>query len=148
MTILSTVSAAVATPTLPEPTTHPDSTPAGDALGAHGGVPDGGGHGIGAALALLGNAHELHPLARQAYAKQAGGAQGAETKVKHERVPGAETRVYDVRSTSQEDIDALKNSPDKRQQRLGHTIENVKASYGDLLDSKQVNIKEIGRAHV
>ena len=49
-------------------------------------------------------------------------------------VPDAATRTYDVATTSQADIDALKNSPDPKQQRLGHTIENAKAAYGDLLD--------------
>ncbi len=53
----------------------------------------------------------------------------------------AATRTYDVATTSKADIDALKNSPDKQQQRLGHTIENLQNSYRDLLDGKQVNIK-------
>lgn len=108
---------------------------AGDTLGA------GSPHGGADALALFTASHEMHPLVQQqqAYVTQ-GGTQAGATKVAHKLVPDAATRNYDVATTSQADIDALKNSPDKQQQRLGHTIENVKASYGDLLDSKKVNI--------
>lgn len=119
-----------ATPTLPEPAPHPDPTPWGDAPG-HNGMP---GAGAGDALSLFAAPHDMHPLAQQqqqlAYFGS-GAAQAAGTKAAV--VPDAATRTYDVAHTSQADIDALKNSPDKQQQRLGHTIENAKASYGDLL---------------
>ena len=48
-------------------------------------------------------------------------------------------KAYDVANTTQAEIDALKNSKcgtreeQDQQHRLGHTIENAKASYGDLL---------------
>jgi hypothetical protein len=66
----------------------------------------------------------LHPLAqRQLHAAKATTCS----------VPDAATRSYDVAQTSQAEIDALKKSCDPAQRRLGHTIENAKASYGDLL---------------
>lgn len=84
----------------------------------------------GGAFARLGASHDLHPLARHhvAQADAAGHAQAHGCKV-----ADASNRVYDVAKTSQADIDALKNSCDPAQRRLGHTIENAKASYGDLL---------------
>jgi hypothetical protein len=48
-------------------------------------------------------------------------------------VPDASTRTFDVAKTSQADINALKASCDPAQRRLGHTIENARGSYGDLL---------------
>jgi len=139
MTTMPLVSGGGAMPTLPEPATNLlDSQTAhlGDALGAGGAV--GGGQG-GDTLALLTASHDLHPLAQQqqvAYFGTGGtGHAAGTTAAPHKLVPDAATRTYDVATTSQADIDALKNSPDPKQQRLGHTIENAKASYGDLLDN-------------
>jgi hypothetical protein len=129
MTTLSLVSAGGATPTLPEPAEAAlaHSTHLGGALGAAGVAPGGGD-----ALALFGASHSLHPLARQqAFVAQGGGATGAPAKAC--QVPDAATRVYDVAQTSQADVEALKKSCDPAQRRLGHTIENAKVAYGDLL---------------
>jgi hypothetical protein len=137
MTTMPLVSGGGATPTLPEPATHLDITHPGDALGA-GSDALGGAHSGGDALALFGASHDLHPLAQQhqqqvAYFGNDVAQAGATKAATHKVVPDAATRTYDVATTSQADIDALKNSPDPKQQRLGHTIENAKASYGDLL---------------
>ena len=140
MTALPPVSAGNAAATLQTPAMHPDDgrhAPLGDALGAGSPAVTGSAD----ALALFTASNEMHPLVQQqAYVKQAGGSAGA-TQVAHKVVPDAATRVYDVATTSKADIDALKNSPDKQQQRLGHTIENLQNSYRDLIDSKQVHIK-------
>lgn len=48
-------------------------------------------------------------------------------------VAGAATRSFDVGKTTQAEIDALKASCNRAEQRLGHTIENAKAAYGDLI---------------
>jgi len=140
MTALPPVSAGNAAAIPQTPAMHPDDgrhAPLGDALGAGGPAVTGSAD----ALALFTASNEMHPLVQQqAYVKQAGGSAGA-TQVAHKVVPDAATRVYDVATTSKADIDALKNSPDKQQQRLGHTIENLQNSYRDLIDSKQVNIK-------
>lgn len=109
----------------------PTATPAGPNV-AHDAppVPTGG-----APFAHLRAPHELHPLAQQQvlYA-DAGGAAGATNPTALPRgVPDAATRKWDVHGTSQADIDALKRSLDPQQVRLGHTIENAKAAYGDLL---------------
>jgi hypothetical protein len=142
MTTLPPVSAGNAAATLEAQAPHlDDGKPAhvGMALG-DGSAAIAGARGGADAIALFTASHEMHPLVpQQAYVKQAG-TQGTEIKAKPQVVPDAATRNYDVRTTSQADIEALKNSPDKQQQRLGHTIENLKASYGDLLDSKKVNI--------
>jgi len=138
MTTLHLVGAGGATPTLPEPATHLDTTPWRGATG-DGSTVTGAAPGDGDALARLTASHDLHPLARQhqqvAYfgngVAHAAGTQAAA----HKAVPDAATRTYDVATTSQAEIDALKNSPDKKQQRLGHTIENAKAAYADLLDN-------------
>jgi hypothetical protein len=63
----------------------------------------------------------------------AAGVGGVSRSTPQKGVPDADTRRWDVAKTSQADIEALKNSPDPRQQRLGHTIANAKASYADLL---------------
>ena len=129
MTFLSLVSTA-ATQMLAQPAAPLDPIPTlGDALGAGAGALAGEG---GASLARLGVSHDLHPLAQQQqFVAQAGAVAGAHAKGC--AVADASSRVYDVAKTSQADIDALKNSCDPAQQRLGHTIENAKASYGDLL---------------
>jgi hypothetical protein len=67
-----------------------------------------------------------------------GNQAGAIKAPPHKVVPDAATRTYDVATTTQAEIDALKNSPNPQQQRLGHTIENAKVAYADLLDN---NIK-------
>lgn len=85
----------------------------------------------GNAFARLGASHDLHPLARQQHLAQAGAAGHAQAQGC--KVADASSRVYDVAKTSQADIDALKSSCDPAQRRLGHTIENAKTSYGDLL---------------
>jgi hypothetical protein len=129
MSIFSAVGAGSVTPLAADPPPAHDT--AGDPaapVGADAGEP----RGIGGMLALFA-AQQMHALAHESdHAQAPAGKPGL--------VPDAETRVYDVRTTSQADINALKSSPDKRQQRLGQTIENVKASYGDLLDGKQANI--------
>ena len=137
MTTLPLVGAGGATPTLPEPATHLDTTPWGDAHPAGDGGPDGT-QGGRDALALFSASHDMHPLARQqqqqhqafiGHGAQAAGAQ----KVNGCKVPDAATRVWDVANTTQAEIDALKNSCDPKEQRLGRTIEHAKAAYGDLL---------------
>ena len=145
MTTLSLVGAGGAMPALPAAPA-PDAEGAahhvGSALGAGNTAELGGAHGGGDSLALLTAGHDLHPLAQQqqqvAYfgngINQAGGIKAPAHKV----VPDAATRTYDVATTTQAEIDALKNSPNKQQQRLGHTIENAKVAYADLLDN---NIK-------
>jgi hypothetical protein len=136
MTTMPLVSAGGAAPALPD-AVHLD-TPAhpGDALGA-GAAALADGHGGGHTLALLTAGQELHPLAKQQEQQVAyfgsGVSKAGAAKVEHKVVPDAATRTYDVATTTQAEIDALKNSPDPKQQRLGHTIENAKASYGDLL---------------
>jgi hypothetical protein len=122
----------VAAPTLPDPAPTLDLTPTGqppDGNGAPGAPGD-----AADLLARYGAERDLHPLAQQVLYTKSAGAQA-------KAVPDAATRVYDVRTTSKDDIEALKNSPDKQQQRLGHTIENLQNSYRDLLDGKQVNIQ-------
>jgi len=126
MTTLPLVGAGGAMPTaLPEPApTLPDTRPVADA-GGEGGAP----------LALFVASHDMHPLARrQPHQAFIGGALGAEAaRAKPGTVPDASKKVYDVHATPQAEIDALKKSTDPQQRRLGHTIENVKAAYGDLL---------------
>lgn len=138
MTTMPPVGAGSVTPLPadPMPAAHDQ---AADLSAGHGPDTAGPGGVAGSFGALFGAAHQMHSAGQQQYVKQ-GGTQGAETKVKHERVPDADTRAYDVGTVSKDDIEALKNSPDKQQQRLGHAIENLKESYGDLLDSKQVKI--------
>ena len=131
MTTLSLVGAVCATPTLPEPAAAPLDSMArlGDALGAGSAVLGGAGD----ALALFSATHDLHPLAQgQAFVAQ-GGAHASGAQAPSCKVADAASRVYDVAHTSAAEIDALKKSCDPAQQRLGHTIENAKASYGDLL---------------
>jgi hypothetical protein len=134
MTTMTLVSAGGAMPTLSEPSTTllDNLGHLGDALGAGSAVLGGGAD----ALALFGAPHDLHPLAQQQQhqALAQGGANTAGAQAHGCKVADAATRVYDARQTSQADIDALKKSCDPAQQRLGHTIENAKASYGDLLD--------------
>ncbi len=131
MTTLPAVGTGAAAPTLPDPALALDAAPTGmppernGAPGAPGDATD--------LLARYGAEHELHPLAQQVLYTKAAGAPA-------KAVPDAATRIYDVRTTSKDDIEALKNSPDKQQQRLGHTIENLQNSYRDLLDGKKVNI--------
>ena len=139
MTTMPPVGAGSVTPLPadPLPAAHDQ---AADLSAGHG--PDAAGpRGVGGSIvALFGAAHEMHSAGQQqAYVKN-GGAQGAETKAAHKLVPDAATRTYDVATTSQADIDALKNSPDPKQQRLGQTIENVKASYGDMLDHANIQV--------
>jgi hypothetical protein len=146
MTTMPLVSAGGATPTLPEPATLLDNPAhAGDTLGA-GSAALSGSHGGADALALFSAPHDLHPLAQQqqhqAYVAQGEHAAGAQAKSC--KVPDATTRVYDVAHTSQADIDALKKSCDPKEQRLGHTIENVKAAYGDLLPKNPDDPKSKG----
>ena len=137
MTPLSSASAGGATPTLPELAAHQDTPATGYALGAGSAAQDNA-RGSRDVLALFAASHDLHPLVQQqqqqvahfaAGVARTGGAQAPA----HALVPDAATRVYDVTHTSRAEIDALKNSPDTQQQRLGRTIENAKASYGDLL---------------
>jgi hypothetical protein len=125
-------------------TTHLDDggpAQAGHALGTGSPAPADA-HGADA-LARFTASHEMHPLVQQqqAYVKTGGAQVGATAKVAPKPVPDAATRTYDVATTSKADIEALKNSPDKQQQRLGHTLENLQNSYRDLLDAKQVSIK-------
>jgi len=123
MTTLPLVGAAGAAALPAEPAAHLDP---GAAAGTHDVDAD-------AATTRYAAPRDLHPLAQQAaYVKQ-GHAEGAATKAPRGMVPDAATRTYDVAHTSQADIDALKASRDPAQQRLGHTIENARASYGDLL---------------
>jgi len=125
MTPLSLAGAGGAAPTLPE---SPEPSPWVDTPGTGGNAVAGGD-----TLALFSSAHSLHPLARgQAFVAQ-GGAHAAGAQAGACKVPDAASRVYDVAQTSRSDIDALKNSCDPAQQRLGHTIENAKVAYGDLL---------------
>jgi hypothetical protein len=144
MTTLSLVGAGGAMPALPAaPASDPDA-PAhhvGIDLGAGNNAELGGAHGGGDSLALLTAGHDLHPLAQQqqvAYFGNGINQAGAIKAPPHKVVPDAATRTYDVATTTQAEIDALKNSPNPQQQRLGHTIENAKVAYADLLDN---NIK-------
>ncbi|HEU5295325.1 MAG TPA: hypothetical protein VFU71_11085 [Burkholderiaceae bacterium] len=129
MTTLSLVGAGGATPSLPElPAEQPDDFGRlADALGLGSAARSGGD-----SLALFGASHSLHPLAQQAFVAQ-GGTAVAGAHANACKVPDAATRVYDVAQTSKADIEALKKSCDPAQQRLGHTIENAKVAYGDLL---------------
>ncbi|HSB98351.1 MAG TPA: hypothetical protein VLE45_00455, partial [Burkholderiaceae bacterium] len=128
MTTLSLVGAGHAAPLLADsPAAPPDTATHAVALDAPKAVADATGN----AFARLGASHDLHPLARQQHVTQAGAAGHAQAHGC--KVADASSRVYDVARTSQADIDALKNSCDPAQRRLGHTIENAKASYGDLL---------------
>ena len=140
MTTLPLVSTGAGAPTLPDAASHTDTAPHAHTLLARA---DADAHrGGGDALALFTASHDMHPLAQQqAYVKQGGAHGGSQVKAAtHQPVADAATRTYDVATTSKADIDALKNSPDKQQQRLGHTIENLQNSYRDLLDGKKVNI--------
>jgi hypothetical protein len=128
MTTLPLVGAGGATAWLPDPAAHLDTTPMGVAPDERDAAPDA--H-AGDALARYGALHELHPLAQQF--AHAGQANTAGTKAMACSVAGASTRTFDVAKTPQCEIDALKASRDPAQRRLGHTIENAKASYGDLL---------------
>jgi hypothetical protein len=119
MTILPLAGAAGAVPLPPDPAPHAGA-PATDAAAQHA---------ADAAPPRHASPRDLHPLAQHAaYAAQAGG-----TKASTAGLPDAATRTFDVAKTSQADVDALKQSRDPAQRRLGHTIENAKASYADLL---------------
>jgi hypothetical protein len=124
MTTLPLSGTAVAAPVLPGPATHPDTPAAGVAPDAHA-------HGADT-TPRYGAPRDLHPLAQQVAHVAQGGAHAAGTKA-GQGLPDAATRTFDVATTSQADIDALKSSRDPAQQRLGHTIENAKAAYGNLL---------------
>jgi hypothetical protein len=133
MTNLPLVGFGGAVASLPESAQHLDEVTASDvAFDEHAAVP---GADAGDALARYnGASHDLHPFAQQQLAYAAPGrAHGVANKKAACSVPDAATRTYDVAKTSQADIDKLKASCDPAQRSLGHTIENAKASYGDLL---------------
>jgi len=140
MTTLPLVSTGAGAPTLLDAASHTDTAPHADTLLARADAD--ALRERGDALALFTASHDMHPLAQQqAYVKQGGAHGGSQVKAAtHQPVADAASRTYDVATTSKADIDALKNSPDKQQQRLGHTIENLQNSYRDLLDGKKVNI--------
>ena len=130
MTTLSLVGAGGAMPSFSEPASHPDTPASSVASGEHDVAADAN---AGNPLRHFMPLDALHPLAQQlAFAGQAiahaGGTQAAVCSV-----ADASTRTFDVATTPQCEIDALKASRDPAQRRLGHTIENAKASYGDLL---------------
>jgi hypothetical protein len=93
-------------------------------------------------VARYGATHGLHPDV-QAFAFHAdnnGGSGGARKASKSTPVAPAPAplkvttaEVFDVSKTPQSIIDELKKSPDAATRRLGRTIENAKAAYGDLL---------------
>ena len=125
MTTLTPLSAAGATSSLPEPLpADADNVcrPGDDPFAANG-TPASGSN----PLTLFGPTHDLHPLAQQQQAQAADAH--ANSCTRHDPAAG----VYDIGCMSQADIDALKKSHNPAQQRLGQTIENAKASYGDLL---------------
>jgi hypothetical protein len=132
MTTMPLVSAGGATPALPDLAAAHLDQPAdlASVLGAGAEVVGGD------ALVLFSAPHDLHPLAQrqhhQAYVAKGGGATGAQASSC--KVADAASRAYDVKQTSQAEIDVLKKSCDPAQQRLGRTIEHARASYGDLLD--------------
>jgi hypothetical protein len=132
MTTLPPVGSGGAVASLPEPASHLDDNGAsGAALDEHGAAHDAN---AGDVLARFSAPHDLHPLAQQQLSYLSHGkAHAAATKAAACSVPDASTRTYDVAKTSQADIDLLKASCDPAQRRLGHTIENAKAAYGDLL---------------
>ena len=139
MTTLPLVSTGIGAPPLADAAQAPDAARA-DAHAAFPGAigtqaaPSGPPGTAADLMARYGAEHDLHPLAQQQIVYAAPGGAGGMGAIKSQKgVPDADTRTWDVSKTSQADIDALKNSPDKQQQRLGHTIENAKASYGDLL---------------
>ena len=138
MTTLPPVNAGGAMPTLLEPV-HTDAAPSTPALLP---APVGANTGGADALALFTASHEMHPLVHErSHVKQSGGAHGGgQVKAAPKTVPDAATRTYDVATTPKADIDALKNSRDPQQRRLGTTLENLQNSYRDLLDGKKVNI--------
>ena len=76
-------------------------------------------------LARFGAMHGLHAGVQQIAYLSPNGAGGT-------KAPPTPA-VYDVAKTDQKEIDKLKASRDDATRRLGHTIENAKASYGDLL---------------
>jgi hypothetical protein len=130
MTTLPLVGAGGATAWLPDPAAHLDTPPVGVAPDERDVARDAQ---AGDPLARYGVLHELHPLAQQLSFVSLSQAHAAGKTAAACSVPGASTRSFDVARTSQADIDALKASCDPAQRRLGHTIENAKASYGDLL---------------
>lgn len=89
------------------------------------------------ALVLFGASHEMHPVGQQQQQGQALVGQGDKAagaqKAASCKVPDAATRVWDISKVTPDEIDALKKSCNPVEQRLGHTIENVRAAYGDLL---------------
>ena len=133
MTTLPLVSAGAGAPTLPDAGTHTDTAPHADTLLARADAD--AQRGSGDALALFTASHDMHPLARQqqqqfvGHGAQAGGAQKATAC----KVPNAATSVWNVKDTTQTQIDALKKSCDPQERSLGRTIEHAKAAYGDLL---------------
>lgn len=84
----------------------------------------------GDALARFAAMYGMHPQVHRFYAPPggAGGTAGAKAHGATSPAP-----VHDVAKTTQADIDALKKSRDGAERRLGHTIENAKAAYGDLI---------------
>jgi len=83
-------------------------------------------------FSALGAWYGLHPDVQQYAAKTHGGSR-AHAVTQAAPPPAAPPMVYDVETTTQAQIDALKASRDEKQQRLGWTIENAKVAYGDLL---------------
>ena len=78
-------------------------------------------------LAKFGAMHGLHPGVAL-YTRQAGNAQ--QTAKATAPMP---PEVYDVKEVRQDVIDGMKNSPDAATRKLGVTIENAQASYGDFI---------------
>lgn len=94
-----------------------NSAPAGEPAALPAPIPSGD------PLAKFGGLYGLHAGVQQMVWGWGGGFGGTKSP----------PPVYDVATTPQKEIDDLKKSGDAAQRRLGHTIENARASYGDLL---------------
>lgn len=82
-------------------------------------------------LARFGALHGFHPGVAL-YTRQAGAAQQA-AKARDPMPP----EVYDIAEVKRDVIDGMKNSPDAATRKLGVTIENAQASYGDFLKKEK-----------
>jgi hypothetical protein len=80
-------------------------------------------------LARFGATHGFHPDVAL-YTRQAGNAQQA-TKA----APPTPPQVYDISKLKPDEVEAMKNSADPATRKLGITIANAQASYGDFTKS-------------
>jgi hypothetical protein len=114
---------------LPGVTTNESSEPAAPAVALA--QPEAGSGSGTDPLAKFGAMHGFHPGVAL-YTKQAGSAQQ-----NAKAAPPMPPEVYDISKVKQDVIDGMKNSPDAATRKLGVTIENAQASYGDFLKKEK-----------